>query len=150
MPSQGSIHQHALGALAAASLVAASVPNFAHSASLHDGVWHVSILTKKGECSSSQRYPVRITSGQLGTAGDTSFALSGRVSDNGQVTVTVRNGDKNATGSGRLASRSGSGTWTGATCSGTWTAVRWHNGRGVELERSSADAQSFGGAIRLE
>jgi hypothetical protein len=131
MPSQGSIRHHALGALAAASMAAALVSNFAHAGPLYDGVWQISILTKKGECGNGQRYPVRITDGALGTARDTGFAISGRVSESGRVAVTVRNGDKNATGHGRLAGRSGGGTWTGAACSGTWSAVRWHNGRVV-------------------
>ena len=134
MLSQGSIRHPALGALATVALVATLAPQFAHAAPLYDGVWQVSVLTKKGECNSSQRYPVHIAGGALGTAGDTSFAISGRVSDGGHVTVSVRNGDRNATGHGRLSGRSGSGTWTGTACSGTWSAVRWHNGRVVSTD----------------
>ena len=138
MPSQSSLRHHALGALAAIALTTALIPSFADAQPLYDGAWQVSILTKKGECSSSQRYPVQITDGALGTTGSAGFAISGKVNGSGHVTVTVRNGDKSATGHGRLAGRSGGGTWTGEACSGTWSAARWHNGRAVAVDRAAA------------
>ena len=101
----------------------------AAASSSHDGVWHVSIVTRKGECSSSYHYPVRISGGALSNAEATGLAITGQVNEGGQVTVVVISGDGKATGQGHLDGRSGTGRWHGESCSGTWSAERHSSGR---------------------
>jgi hypothetical protein len=110
----------AFAALAAATAFAGP----ASSAPRFDGLWSVSIVTEKGDCDRGYRYPVRIANGQLANAGDTAFAISGKVGQTGAITVTVAAAGKSATGSGQLAGDAGAGHWTGGACSGTWTAER--------------------------
>jgi hypothetical protein len=130
MSSQNPIRDRALGAVTAVTLVAALISHPAAATSSFDGVWHVSIVTSKGECPSTNRLPVRIASGVVSTA-DMGLVMSGRVNDSGQVTVVVTQGNRSATGSGRLTGRSGFGKWIGDSCSGTWSAQRGQNGRMV-------------------
>ena|SRR5215813_11449636 len=89
-----------------------------------DGNWSVVIITEKGTCDRSYRYPVKINDGTVGYAGEASFNVSGRVNPNGKVTVTVSRGDRRASGSGQLSATSGAGSWSGGECSGTWQAER--------------------------
>jgi hypothetical protein len=133
MSSQNRTRHGALGAVTAVSLVAALIPYPAIAMPPFDGVWYVSIVTKKGECESGNRYPVRIISGALSNA-DMGLVISGRVSESGQVTVVVNRGNRSAAGSGRLSGRSGTGTWIGDSCSGTWSAERRQNGRIVSFQ----------------
>jgi len=111
-------------AIIAASVVPASAPAFAKSS--YDGQWSVLIVTQKGTCDRAYRYPVKIDNGSVGYAGTASFNVSGKVGQNGAVTVTVSHGDKSATGTGRMSAKDGAGIWTAASgeCSGTWTAER--------------------------
>jgi hypothetical protein len=118
-------------ALAALALLAAStVPSFAAPLSAakgsFDGNWSVLIVTERGTCDRAYRYPVRISNGSVGYAGQASFNVGGRVGANGAVTVTVSRGSQSATGTGALSGTDGSGTWRAASgeCSGTWTAER--------------------------
>ena len=96
------------------------------SAKSFDGGWSVLIVTEKGTCDRAYRYPVKIENGSVGYAGTASFNVTGKVGQNGAVTVTVSRGDRSATGTGRMSATDGSGIWTAATgeCSGTWTAER--------------------------
>ena len=96
----------------------------AHSRTLYDGTWSVVIITKQGNCDQAYRYPVRITNGIVGYGGSNDFIVSGKVSGNGAVTVSVRRGDQRASGSGRLSATAGSGRWTGGSCAGVWEAER--------------------------
>src|SRR5579872_3378606 len=89
-----------------------------------DGMWSVSIVTKKGDCITSYRYPMRIVGGVLANGGDMAINVSGRVAANGAVTVVVSHGDTRASGSGRPAANSGAGSWRTSSCSGSWTAER--------------------------
>ena len=90
----------------------------------YDGVWSVSIVTKKGDCIASYRYPMRIANGVLGNGGDIALDISGKVSDEGTVRVSVSHGNSRAIGSGKLAAKAGSGSWKTTSCSGSWTAER--------------------------
>ena len=114
----------ALAMLAASAVPAASAP--AAAARNFDGGWSVLIVTEKGTCDRAYRYPVKIENGAVGYAGSASFNVSGKVGDNGAVTVTVSRGSQSAKGTGRMSSNDGSGTWTAGSgdCSGTWTAER--------------------------
>jgi hypothetical protein len=89
-----------------------------------DGEWSVVIITRKGDCEGSLRYPVRISNGFLANAGLAPVDISGRVGGSGSVTVRVAFGDKSASGSGRLTGKFGSGSWSGGACRGVWTAER--------------------------
>lgn len=113
--------------MSAAALIAASV-TLAATASWamprYDGVWSVSIVTKKGDCIASYRYPMRIANGVLANGGDVAIDVSGKVAPSGAVTVVVSHGDTRAAGSGRLAVNAGSGSWKTTSCSGSWTAGR--------------------------
>ena len=113
---------------AAITLLAATVPASAPAAarSNYDGKWSVLIVTHKGSCDRAYRYPVQIDNGSVGYAGDSAFSVSGRVGENGAVTVKVARGNQSANGQGRLSATDGSGMWTAGSgeCSGTWTAER--------------------------
>jgi hypothetical protein len=112
----------AIAGTIAATVIIASTPSFA--VPRYDGLWSVSIVTEKGDCDRGYRYPVRISNGMLGNAGDAVFTITGRVGGAGTITVTVSGGGRSATGSGRLAGNMGIGSWIGGSCSGSWTAER--------------------------
>jgi hypothetical protein len=109
-------------ALIAASAALTATPGFAMPR--YDGVWSVSIVTKKGDCIASYRYPMLIDHGVLANGGAIALNVSGRVASSGVVRVTVSSGDQSATGYGRLAGNTGGGSWRGGSCSGSWTAER--------------------------
>jgi len=109
-------------AVIAASAALAATPSFA--VPRYDGLWSVSIVTKKGDCVASYRYPMRIANGLLGNGGNLVLTVSGKVAPSGAVIVKVSSGTTSAIGSGRLAANAGSGSWRGASCSGSWTAER--------------------------
>src|SRR2546421_6665627 len=115
-------------AFAALAMLAATLPVSApaFARTNFDGTWSVLIVTQKGTCDRAYRYPVKIDNGSVGYAGDSSFTVSGKVGDNGAVTVKVARGNQSANGQGRLSSTDGSGMWTAGSgeCSGTWTAER--------------------------
>ena len=93
-----------------------------------DGPWSVLIITDYGSCDRAYRYGVRISNGRVSYDGNSSVDIVGRVSPRGQVSVQVRQGDQQATGTGRLSEASGGGRWSGASpdnrCGGHWTAER--------------------------
>jgi hypothetical protein len=109
-------------ALIASSATFAATPSFA--VPRYDGLWSVSIVTKKGDCTASYRYPMRIANGLLANGGDLVLTVSGKVAPSGAIIVKVSSGTTSAVGSGRLAANVGSGSWRGASCSGSWTAER--------------------------
>src|ERR1700677_2385526 len=98
-------------ALITASAALAATPSFA--APGYDGVWSVSIITKKGDCIASYRYPMRIANGVLANGGDIAIDVRGKVAPSGAVTVVVSHGDTRAAGNGRLAGNIGGGSWSG-------------------------------------
>jgi hypothetical protein len=110
----------------AAAILAAPPPAGAQAA--FNGTWSVLIITNSGPCDRAYRYPLRVNNGRVTYGGQADFNVSGRVSPNGAVRVTVSRGDLSASGAGRLTGQVGSGTWRGAgsssTCSGTWTAEK--------------------------
>jgi hypothetical protein len=63
----------------------------------YDGLWSVVIVTQKGTCDRSYRYPVRISNGAVQNDGPSLINVSGKVGGNGAVTVLVSAGDKSAT-----------------------------------------------------
>ena len=110
------------GALVAASVVLAATSSFAIPR--YDGLWSVSIVTQKGDCIASYRYPMRIANGVLANGGDMAINVSGKVAADGAVFVVVSHGETRAAGSGHLAANAGHGSWKTESCSGSWTAER--------------------------
>jgi len=94
------------------------------SQSRFDGPWSVVIMTDSGECDRAYRFGLQIDRGRVLYEG----GGVGHVSNNGSVSVTVRQGDGVAVGSGRLSGSSGSGRWRGTSsvgrCAGHWQASR--------------------------
>jgi hypothetical protein len=109
-------------ALLAGALTFATTAGFAMPR--YDGLWSVSIVTTKGDCIASYRYPMRIANGLLVNGGDIAVDVAGRVGGDGLVTVILSHGDTHASGFGRLAANTGAGTWRTTTCAGSWTAER--------------------------
>jgi hypothetical protein len=103
-------------------------PQAAAARTPYDGNWSVSIWTEQGTCDRGYRYELGVENGRVYYRGQGAFSVSGRVSPNGSVRVTVSRGSSLASGSGRLARNSGSGRWSGksstSACSGTWEAER--------------------------
>ena len=104
------------GALVAAA-PATATPNY-------DGLWSVTIMTQKGNCDASYRYPVRISNGAVQNDGPSLINVSGKVGGNGAVTVMVSAGDTSANGTGKLSAKVGGGVWAGGSCAGRWEAER--------------------------
>jgi hypothetical protein len=112
----------ALAALALAAAVAALKP--AEAVPSYDGLWSVVIVTEQGLCDRAYRAPIRISKGNLFNAGSGAYTITGKVAKNGAVTVMVSQGDKSATGTGRLSGKTGGGSWSGGPCAGIWQAER--------------------------
>src|ERR1700730_3072754 len=68
-------------ALVSAAAVAALRP--AEAVPSYDGVWSVVIVTQQGLCDPSYRYPIRITKGTVGNAGNAAVTITGKVEKNG-------------------------------------------------------------------
>jgi hypothetical protein len=107
----------------AASSVAISAP--LERTGAFDGSWSVIIHTRQGDCGESLRYSVRIVRGQV-QSGEQNYRAAGAVSPNGAIRVMVAEGDRSASGVGRLKGNVGSGVWRTdrGDCSGDWTAQR--------------------------
>jgi len=123
------IGRRVMRAMLATSVTVAASTSFAATSNTsmlprYDGMWSVSIVTEKGSCDRGYRYPIRISNGVLVNAGDLAFTITGKVTPNGAITVTVAHGSSSANGIGRLAGNIGEGSWSGGECSGTWTAER--------------------------
>jgi hypothetical protein len=110
----------------AVALIAASTVSVRSTVALprYDGIWSVSLVTTKGDCMASYRYPIRIANGIVANGGALAIDVSGKVAASGAVTVHVSHGDTHAAGFGRLSRTVGNGSWHGAGCSGSWTAER--------------------------
>lgn len=113
-------------AILAVTIAPAFPAQIAASKAIFDGEWSVLIVTEQGRCDRAYRYPIKIENGVVGYAGSASFTVSGRVADNGTLTVTVARSSQSASGTGRLSATDGSGNWAAdsGACSGTWIAER--------------------------
>jgi hypothetical protein len=112
----------ALIAISFAGALGAAAP--AAATANYDGLWSVTIMTQKGNCDASYRYPVRISNGAVQNDGPSLINVSGKVGGNGAVTVLVSAGDKSANGTGKLSGKLGGGVWAGGSCAGRWEAER--------------------------
>jgi len=93
-----------------------------------DGIWSVLIVTEKGDCDRGYRYDVKIANGRVSYQGDAPVDLAGTVASNGAISVSIKAGDKGASGTGHLSTTSGAGIWHGlgssGACAGRWEAER--------------------------
>ena len=98
----------------------------AANAAVRDGIWSVLIITEKGECDRGYRYEVEVANGRISYHGDSAIALAGTVTPDGATKVSIKAGEKGASGTGRLSARSGAGVWHGVgasgNCAGRWEA----------------------------
>jgi len=119
-----SLLRHAIGL----ALLAGVMSSGAEARTAYDGNWSVLVITQSGTCDRAYRYSVRVNNGVLRYNGDAVISLSGRVSSNGRVHVTIGRGGQGAVGSGRLSRTSGAGSWRGQSgqqrCRGRWEAER--------------------------
>jgi hypothetical protein len=102
-------------------------PSAAAGPTPYDGVWSVQIMTLRGDCDATFRYPLRIVGGYVVKAdNDPNYRVAGRVGHGGAIGVTVSGGGRTATGHGRLTRTLGRGVWHTSTgqCSGQWSAQR--------------------------
>jgi hypothetical protein len=110
-------------AFGALLITGASIPTAAVAANF-DGSWSVVINTTRGDCGTGLRYAVSIVGGRV--VGNGGYAVAGSVAPSGAIHVTVSDGGRSASGSGRLSGNSGSGGWrtSRGECSGYWSAAR--------------------------
>jgi len=108
-----------------AAIAVQPMPTTAHA---FDGAWSVQIVTERGGCDRSYRFPVRIRNGSVVNEFGDAVSLQGRVAANGAINVSVAAGGQQANGEGRLSPTTGSGTWQGqgsaGSCAGVWQAAR--------------------------
>jgi hypothetical protein len=117
------------GVLASAlALAGAGLTGPAFAGSPYDGNWSVVITTRVGACDPTARYRLQIANGAVVNGSDKDIKVSGQVSRDGTVSVSVRSGDAWAAASGHLSGETGTGTWKGhgssGACEGTWVAER--------------------------
>jgi hypothetical protein len=93
------------------------------AAATFDGEWSVQIASRNSACGNGATVSIGISNGHVAST-DAMMKASGRVADEGNISVTLASGLKRAVGFGHLTGASGSGIWRGAMCSGTWTAQR--------------------------
>lgn len=92
-----------------------------------DGNWSVDVVTERGSCSRTYRFPMVIQKGQVRYGGPLEIGVSVAVTSAGAVQGSVGRGAVQANVMGRLSGRSGSGTWAGTgslNCSGQWQAEK--------------------------
>ncbi|GJE38766.1 hypothetical protein [Methylobacterium persicinum] len=113
---------------AGAFSVAAAAPGNANGDG-HNGTWAVELVTESGLCSARYNYAVAIHDGEVRPISAADGAkVSGRVSADGTVGITVAGAGGSGTGTGRLTGGRGAGTWAvSPICTGRWTARRGDN-----------------------
>jgi hypothetical protein len=130
--SAGSHLSRALRAMLPAALlvaIAASGPAEARGMragyGAYNGTWNVMFTTRAGNCRSNS-FPFSVYGSRVSSAGG--GKVTGGISRNGIVAVSVSVGLSHASGTGRLAGNYGAGRWsgiiTGDRCSGSWQATR--------------------------
>jgi hypothetical protein len=119
-------HLVVMAGLSFAAVLAA--PPSSALAAAHDGDWSVLVITEKGKCDNGYRYSVAVTDGHIVYKGDTAVNLSGSVTPNGVVKVSIKFAGQGADGAGRLSGNAGAGRWHGTgssgDCAGRWEAER--------------------------
>ena len=121
------LHLALLGAGGLAAICLSGIPA-ATAAGKFDGNWSVVVITESGACDRAYRYPVKVVQGTLKYDSESGIAITGKVDDNGRIKASIRRGEQQANGTGRLTQNAGAGTWVGkgsaSECSGRWEAER--------------------------
>ncbi len=114
--------------LALASGAALALTGSAASAQQQfNGNWSVDVVTEKGSCSRSYRFPMIIQNGQVRYGGPLEIGVAVTITSGGVVQGSVGRGAVQANVMGRLVGNSGSGTWAGTgslNCAGQWKAEK--------------------------
>ena len=117
-----------LGHTIGLAMLAGAMSSGAEARTAYDGSWSVLVITQSGICDRAYRYSIRVNNGVLRYSGDAAINLSGQISSNGRVHVTIGRGKQGAVGSGRLSRNRGVGSWRGRSgqqqCRGRWEAER--------------------------
>jgi hypothetical protein len=104
-----------------ASILAGAAAAPAYAQSPYDGLWHVTIVTKTGNCEATASSTLTVTDGKISASGAN---VSGHIGNEGLVRVSINGAYAN----GQLSGNAGSGKWNGASagipCSGRWQASR--------------------------
>jgi hypothetical protein len=104
-----------------ASILAGAAAAPAYAQSPYDGLWHVTIVTKTGNCEATASSTLTVTDGKISANGAN---VSGHIGNEGLVRVSINGAYAN----GQLSGNAGSGRWNGASagipCSGRWQASR--------------------------
>jgi hypothetical protein len=122
-----SVIMNAVPAAVLMCVATACKPAAAFAADL-DGSWTVRVFPERGTCDHLSNYNVRVANGHIVYNSHTSVSLSGTISPQCTVMVSIRHLDDIAYGSGHLGERAGKGVWHGlgkdGGCSGRWEAHR--------------------------
>jgi hypothetical protein len=114
-------------AAAASAAVVFCAPGARAQAVAFDGAWSVLVITDRGGCERTRRFPVIVENGRPRYAGLEALTVAGQVGANGGVRGTIAQGPDRAYVTGRLGGPFGQGTWTasgGQTCAGRWNAEK--------------------------
>ena len=114
-------------AAAASAAVVFCAPGARAQAVAFDGAWSVLVITDRGGCERTRRFPVIVENGRPRYAGLEALTVAGQVGANGAVRGTIAQGPDRAYVTGRLGGPFGQGTWTasgGQTCAGRWNAEK--------------------------
>jgi hypothetical protein len=117
-----------MGALVLLATAAFTFPRAFAAPSHYDGEWSVLVVTDHGDCDRGYRYSVRVQNGRVHYDGEAGIDISGQVTNDGRVNVTIARGDQRASGTGKLSAAQGSGRWSGRSsanaCNGHWVAEK--------------------------
>src|SRR5258708_32094858 len=90
-----------------------------------DGTWNVTFTPQAGNCHASNTVPFYVYGTRVSSAGG--GRVTGGVSRNGIVSVTITLGASRASGSGTLPRNAAAARWsgiiTGDRCAGSWVAA---------------------------
>ncbi len=121
--------RHPLLAALALAFGAVSTGALAGPASFN-GTWQVRMVTEAGSCDRSYTYTLAVEDGQVrydqASADEAPVRVSGKVGEDGRVTLGIRRSLASAAASGKLQGNGGTGAWKVEFlgCSGRWTAER--------------------------
>lgn len=112
-------------AIGLASLITTE-PALAVGGAMHDGVYGVRIVTRRGDCPSSYDLKVAVQDGDVRIVSYGLVQGSGKISPNGNVSMTFGLLNHTARVAGKIRGASGRGLWSSESmgCGGYWQAMR--------------------------
>lgn len=92
-----------------------------------DGNWMVRVTGETGECRVAYSLAFEVAAGRVAYVGKNRATAEGTVGTNGQLAITISQGDDVVLASGALNHHAGAGTWTSrdADCGGIWKAQKY-------------------------